>query len=35
MLHQKFGFEHVGHLREVGYKFSKWQDVDYYELLLK
>ena len=34
LLHQKFGFEHVGHLREVGYKFEKWQDVDYYELLL-
>ncbi len=33
-LHKKFGFEHVGHLREVGYKFSKWQDVDYYELHL-
>jgi L-amino acid N-acyltransferase len=33
-LHKGFGFEQVGHLRAVGYKFSKWQDVDYYELLL-
>lgn len=33
-LHKKLGFEPVGHLRQVGYKFSKWQDVDYYELLL-
>lgn len=34
LLHQKFGFVHAGHLREVGYKFEKWQDVDYYQLLL-
>ncbi len=33
-IHKKFGFELVGHLRQVGYKFSKWQDVDYYELPL-
>lgn len=34
LLHQKFGFVQVAHLREVGYKFESWQDVDYYELLL-
>ena len=33
-LHKKLGFEQVAHLQQVGYKFSKWQDVDYYELLL-
>ena len=33
-LHRKLGFERVGHLKQVGFKFSKWQDVDYYELLL-
>jgi L-amino acid N-acyltransferase len=33
-LHNKLGFEHVAHLPQVGYKFSQWQDVDYYELLL-
>jgi len=33
-LHRKLGFEPVGHLKQVGYKFSKWHDVDYYELLL-
>ncbi|MGA2874745.1 MAG: N-acetyltransferase family protein [Nitrososphaerales archaeon] len=33
-LHDKLGFEHVAHLPQVGYKFSQWQDVDYYELLL-
>lgn len=33
-LHKKFGFLHAGHLREVGYKFGKWQDVDYYQLMV-
>lgn len=33
-LHEKFGFNHVGHLREVGFKFGEWQNVDYYQLLL-
>lgn len=32
-LHQEFGFKRVAHLRQVGYKFSSWQDVEYYELL--
>lgn len=32
-LHEKFGFHHAGHLREVGYKFGKWHNVDYYQLL--
>lgn len=26
-LHQRFGFEHVGVEREVGYKFGRWLDV--------
>lgn len=33
-LHTKLGFEKVAHLHEVGYKFSTWQDVEYYEILL-
>lgn len=33
-LHEKFGFRHVGHLREVGRKFGKWQDVHYYQRML-
>jgi phosphinothricin acetyltransferase len=33
-LHAKFGFEHAGHLREVGFKFGRWLDVIYMELLL-
>jgi len=34
-LHTKFGFEKVGHLKQVGFKFSRWLDVIYMELLLK
>ena len=33
-LHEKFGFEKVAHLREVGRKFDRWVDVGYWELLL-
>jgi len=33
-LHKNFGFRRVGCLKEVGFKFSKWQDTTYYELIL-
>jgi len=33
-LHEKFGFEKIGQFREVGYKFDKWIDVGYWELIL-
>ena len=33
-LHEKFGFKKVAHLTEVGYKFNKWIDVGYWELIL-
>jgi phosphinothricin acetyltransferase len=33
-LHVSFGFERVAHLRQVGYKFDRWLDVVYMELLL-
>jgi L-amino acid N-acyltransferase len=33
-LHQRFGFEKVGTLREVGYKFDQWHDVHFYQLML-
>ena len=33
-LHARFGFEHVGHFKSVGYKFGRWLDVVYMELLL-
>jgi len=31
-LHEKFSFEKVAHLREVGFKFGKWIDVGYWQL---
>ncbi len=31
-LHRKLGFEQVGYLRNVGYKFDRWLDVSYWEL---
>jgi L-amino acid N-acyltransferase YncA len=33
-LHTKFGFTTVAHLRQVGFKFDRWLDVVYMELLL-
>jgi len=33
-LHAKFGFEKVGHFKQVGFKFNRWLDVIYMELLL-
>lgn len=33
-LHRGFGFVYVGNFREVGFKFSKWQDVAFYQLFL-
>jgi phosphinothricin acetyltransferase len=33
-LHEKFGFEKIAQFKEVGYKFNKWIDVGYWELLI-
>lgn len=33
-LHEKLGFKKIGVLKEVGYKFDRWIDVGYWELLL-
>jgi phosphinothricin acetyltransferase len=33
-LHAKFHFEHVGHMKQVGFKFDRWLDVIYMELIL-
>jgi L-amino acid N-acyltransferase YncA len=33
-LHEKFGFEKVAQFREVGYKFDRWIDVGYWELII-
>ncbi len=33
--HEKFGFKKVGHLSEVGYKFGKWLDLVFMQLVLE
>ena len=33
-LHEKFGFEQVANLKEVGLKFGKWQNVGIWQLKL-
>tara|TARA_R110001583_G_scaffold193866_2_gene363345 strand:+ start:48847 stop:49365 length:519 start_codon:yes stop_codon:yes gene_type:complete len=33
-LHEKLGFEHVGHLKEVGTKFGQWLDLAFLQLVL-
>ena len=34
-LHRALGFQHVGTLRQVGFKFAAWLDLDLYQLILK
>jgi phosphinothricin acetyltransferase len=34
-LHERFGFQKAGVLRELGYKCDTWLDVGYWQLLLK
>lgn len=34
-LHRACGFETVGHLKEVGFKFGRWLDVVYMQRMLK
>jgi phosphinothricin acetyltransferase len=33
-LHDKFKFQRAGHLQQIGFKFGRWLDVIYMELLL-
>lgn len=33
-LHEKMGFTKVAHFRQVGWKFGRWIDVGYWELML-
>ena len=33
-LHEKFGFEQVANLKEVGLKFGEWQNVGIWQLKL-
>jgi L-amino acid N-acyltransferase YncA len=34
-LHEKLGFEKIAHVKEVGFKFKKWIDVGYWQLILE
>lgn len=33
-LHRSFGFDEVANFKEVGYKFGRWLDLKFFELLL-
>lgn len=33
-LHEQLGFEHVGHMKEVGTKFGNWPDLVFLQLML-
>ncbi len=33
-LHERLGFRHVGTLPHVGFKFGRWLDLAFYQLLL-
>ena len=33
-LHERCGFTNAGHLSEVGWKFGRWVDVGYWQLML-
>jgi phosphinothricin acetyltransferase len=33
-LHKSLGFQHVGTIRQVGFKFGRWLDLDFYQLIL-
>jgi len=34
-LHKNFGFEEVAHFKEVGYKFGRWLDLKFFQLMFK
>lgn len=33
-LHEKFGFKEVAHFKEVGFKFERWLDLKFFQLVL-
>ena len=33
-LHEKFGFVEVAHFKEVGFKFNRWMDLKFLELIV-
>jgi L-amino acid N-acyltransferase len=34
-LHEKLGFEYAGTLKQAGYKFGRWLDFVFYQLVLE
>jgi L-amino acid N-acyltransferase YncA len=34
-LHEKLGFVHAGTIKDAGYKFGRWLDLAFYQLLLE
>ena len=34
-LHKRFGFEEVAHFKQVGFKFGRWLDLKFLQLILK
>jgi L-amino acid N-acyltransferase YncA len=34
-LHEKLGFERVAHFKQIGWKFDRWIDVGYWQLVLE
>lgn len=34
-LHRQFGFEETAHFKQVGYKFGKWLDLKFFQLILQ
>ena len=33
-LHERFGFEFCGRVKQAGFKFGRWLDLDFYQLIL-
>jgi phosphinothricin acetyltransferase len=33
-LHQRFGFTHCASIKQAGFKFGRWLDLEFYQLLL-
>lgn len=33
-LHRKFGFSHAGTIREAGFKFGRWLNLEFHQLIL-
>lgn len=33
-MHERLGFSKVAHLSQIGYKFNKWVDVSYWQMIL-